>query len=86
MPIRLEKGIDSVVFLDGNMVYTHSDAVIEIFKHMDGPWKVIAVIGFVPKVIRDFIYRIIARYRKSFLGTARTCELYSKQQRQRILH
>ena len=85
MTLELEEGIDSVVFVDGAQVYTHSDAVIEIFKHMDGPWKVISVLRFISPGIRDRIYRIIASNRKKFFGIARSCKLYSKQQRERIL-
>lgn len=85
MTLELEEGIDSVVFVDGDQIYTHSDAVIQIFKHIDGPWKVVALLGFIPLSIRDRLYRIVARYRKRFLGTARSCKLYSKEQRERLL-
>jgi len=63
------KVLDSIYFLDDNKVYWYADAVIHLSKYLRSPYKHLSWIRFVPKPIRNEVYKLIARYRKRLMGT-----------------
>jgi predicted DCC family thiol-disulfide oxidoreductase YuxK len=69
---RLEEK-DSIFYLSQAKVYSESTAIIEIVKHLDGAWKILAIFRFVPLRIRDFIYRGIAKWRYKIFGKKEIC-------------
>lgn len=74
MPHGLEEAyLDSIVFLDGGMIFTESDAVLRIARYLRPPWKYLAWFRFIPKSIRDIAYRFIARNRYSWFGKKDQC-------------
>lgn len=85
-------GVDSVIWLepshDGRppRVLVRSDAVLAVMRHLGGPWKALAAIGrFVPRISRDALYRIVARYRYRVFGREQSCLLPTPEQRVRFL-
>jgi predicted DCC family thiol-disulfide oxidoreductase YuxK len=62
-------GVDSLVWVeaaaDGSpVVRTHSDAVLAVGRYLGGFWRALATIAhLVPRVIRDVVYRFVARHR-----------------------
>ncbi|GIU82530.1 MAG: DUF393 domain-containing protein [Acidobacteria bacterium] len=58
---------DSTVLLENGKAYTHSTAVLKIAKRLKGlQWKIFYALILVPKPLRDFVYKIIARNRHKF--------------------
>ena len=85
-------GVDSVIWLepgtDGRpaRVLVRSEAVLAVMRHLGGPWKLLAAVGrVVPRVSRDALYRIVARYRYRVFGRDQACLLPTPDQRARFL-
>lgn len=66
-------GIDSVVFIDGTGLSTRSEAVLKVFKAIGGLWSAMYVFIFVPKGIRDYVYKLVARNRFRFYSKKCEC-------------
>ncbi|MES2523654.1 MAG: DCC1-like thiol-disulfide oxidoreductase family protein [Gemmatimonadota bacterium] len=85
-------GVDSVFWVEPATdsgvprVLVRSDAVLAVMTHLGGPWRVLARIGrFIPRVSRDALYRIVARYRYNVFGRDQSCLLPTPEQRARFL-
>ena len=77
--------VDSIVFIQGEAFFTHSTAVIEITKHLDGRWKYFAALQYIPKIIRDFMYKFIAKYRYRVFGREDVCMTPTLENKRRFL-
>jgi predicted DCC family thiol-disulfide oxidoreductase YuxK len=66
---------DSVILIYQNKAFTHSEAALEISKFLPAPWKWFAVFSFIPKNLRDGIYRWIAKNRYRWFGKRNTCRV-----------
>jgi len=53
----------SLILIDGNAIYTDSDAVLEILARFNSPWSWIALLRIISSPVRDACYRFIARHR-----------------------
>lgn len=56
-------------------VFMHSDGLIELARVFGGGWKWFALARFIPKPLRDLVYRAIARNRYRLMGKSDTCPL-----------
>lgn len=79
------KALDSVVVVDGDRFYRESDAALRIARDLKGAWKALTVFRVIPRPIRDWAYRLIARNRYSWFGKAETCWLPTPELRGRFL-
>lgn len=66
---------DTVVYIEDGQVYTHSAAGLRIARHLNGPVRLAAPLILVPRFIRDFVYRLIARNRYRWFGRKDVCWL-----------
>ena len=73
--LDLEPDIDSILFYKDNTVYYKSTAILKIFQALGGIWVFMTVFYLIPKVIRDFIYNVIAKYRYKIFGKREQCRL-----------
>jgi predicted DCC family thiol-disulfide oxidoreductase YuxK len=64
---------NSVIFLTNGQTYLRSTAMLKILHQLPLPWKLAVVFTIVPKSIRDFFYRYIARNRNKFFGKNNIC-------------
>jgi predicted DCC family thiol-disulfide oxidoreductase YuxK len=63
-----------------------SDAVIFILTQMPGVWRVFALlIRLMPRFLRDWAYRLVARNRYRVFGRSETCMLPHPENRDRFL-
>jgi predicted DCC family thiol-disulfide oxidoreductase YuxK len=63
-----------------------SDAVIWVLKRLGGLWQITAFfIGILPRVVRDWVYDVIARNRYRMFGRYKTCPLPSAETRARFI-
>jgi len=79
------QGVESMVLVDGPRVSTHSTAVLRIAGRLPFPWKAAAVFQLLPRSIRDFFYRQVAKRRYRIAGKMPVCSVPSPEQRGRIL-
>lgn len=85
VPLQLEEGeemfhdlqipdnVDSVLVLLNNKLFHSSDAILKIAVNLKFPWLLFGAFYIVPRFIRDFIYRIIARNRYRWFGRRNSC-------------
>lgn len=74
---------DSVLLIDGNRLYEESDAALRIAAQVRG-WKWLAAFRFLPKVLRDSVYRFIARRRYRWFGKQDACRIPTPAERARF--
>lgn len=53
--------------------YLRSDAALQVFKQLRGPWKLLAILVLVPRPMRDWLYNVLARNRAKWFGTQESC-------------
>lgn len=76
---------DTVIYLSEGEKYEQSTAVLRIFLDIGGWWSLVRVFLFIPKFIRDFIYKLVAKNRYRFMKKRETCRVPTAQERERIL-
>ncbi len=77
--------LESVILLkDGNLL-KKSAAALEIAAALDGVWRYLMVLRFIPLPIRDAIYDWIARNRYRWFGKRDLCMIPSETQKTRFL-
>ena len=69
---------NSVLLVKNDHVFTKTDAVIETCKLLTGLPRALIFLKYIPKVIRDFGYSIIAKYRYSIFGKRTECMVPSQ--------
>ncbi|HFA49889.1 MAG TPA: thiol-disulfide oxidoreductase DCC family protein [Bacteroidetes bacterium] len=70
---RSTEDFNSVVLIcDGNL-YTKSDAALQTFKHLGGPWRYLRIFSVVPRPVRNAVYDFIAKNRYKWFGKKEQC-------------
>jgi predicted DCC family thiol-disulfide oxidoreductase YuxK len=77
--------VDSFVLIEDGRSYTRSDAAIRVARALPAPWSLAAALFIIPRPIRDWAYRIIARNRYHWFGRRATCMVPSPGDRERFL-
>ncbi|HHD78684.1 MAG TPA: DUF393 domain-containing protein [Epsilonproteobacteria bacterium] len=77
---NIEKGIDSIVYVEQGIVYYKSTAILKILKSLGGIWVFINAFYLIPVWMRDFIYDVIAKYRYSIFGKMQSCRMPRKEE------
>ena len=77
--------IDSLVLIENEKVYLYSTGALRISRKLNGLWS--AFYGFivVPAFIRDFFYKLFAKYRIKLFGTQDACMMPTPEIRERFL-
>lgn len=77
--------LSSIIVIKNNSVYKNSRAILEIFLSLGGVYKVLYCFIVIPRFIRDFIYKIIAKNRYKWFGVSDTCRMPTDDIRERFL-
>lgn len=85
-----EHGVDldtirSLVYWDRGKVYTFSNAALQVARDMKFPWAVFYILKTVPRPIRDYVYKLIARKRYIWFGKKESCRLPTPEEAARFL-
>lgn len=75
----------SMLVVDGPRVRRDSDAVLSIYEGLGLPWRLMKGFRLVPAVLRDPVYRWIARNRYRLFGKRTSCWVAPPEFRNRIL-
>lgn len=65
--------------------FTHSDAMLQILADLGGFWRAVAWLRFIPRFLRDPIYRTVAKFRYKMFGKYDSCPLPEPGVRERFL-
>ena len=67
-------------------VLVRSEAVVALLKELPQPWpRIGAVLSWIPRVVRDFGYRVVARWRYGIWGRLESCPVPTAEERGRFL-
>ncbi|MEI6408881.1 MAG: thiol-disulfide oxidoreductase DCC family protein [Bacteroidota bacterium] len=66
---------DTVVLIDGDRLYTRSDAALEVLNRLGGMYRLAIVFKIIPRFIRNAVYNWVARNRYRWFGKQEQCML-----------
>ncbi len=75
----------SIVLWDETGIHYESDAALRAVAAVGGGWQLASALLLVPRVIRNGVYRFVARNRMRWFGRVASCELLSPEDRARLL-
>ncbi len=75
----------SILVVDGARVRRDSDAVLAIYEGLGWPWRALTALRLAPAVLRDPVYRWIARHRYRLFGKRTSCWIAPPEYQNRIL-
>ena len=76
---------NTLIVVDGDRVRRDSDAILAIWSGLGWPWRAGAMFRLVPRLLRDPVYRWVARNRYRLFGKRDTCWLPDPAFRDRLL-
>lgn len=77
---------DSMVLLEDGKLYEQSTAALRIARRLSGVWPVLYYLFiWVPRPIRDWVYRVIARNRYRWFGKTDACRMPTPALKARFL-
>ncbi|CAN4280334.1 thiol-disulfide oxidoreductase DCC family protein [Pseudoxanthomonas sp. LjRoot125] len=74
----------SFLLVDGAQAWTDSDAIRRVLTGLGGAWRLAGAMAVVPRVVRDPLYRWVARNRYGWFGMT-ACHVPTDQERRRFL-
>ncbi len=76
---------DTYLFLVEGRAYGLSEGYFRLARVLGGAWRLAGVLRLIPSGLRDRAYRLVARNRYRWFGTAGHCALLAPAQRARLL-
>lgn len=85
LPSDMRSSLSTLVLFHKEKIFTHSTAVLNIARLMGWPWKIFCMFFFIPRFLRDALYKTIAQHRYRLWGRRATCRLPSPEELQLFL-
>jgi len=76
---------DSIILISKGKVFLYSDAALQIAKELDSKWRYLFIFRFVPKFLRDRVYKLVAKSRYHTFGKKEHCMMPNKEIESRFL-
>jgi predicted DCC family thiol-disulfide oxidoreductase YuxK len=67
--------LDTVILIDNDGVKTHSDGFLKIVSKIPKWQRVAALLAFIPRLIRDYIYKTASKNRVKWFGKSKSCTI-----------
>jgi len=67
------------------VLLSKSQAAFFILKTLGGPWRVVTILGILPRRLLDWVYDLIARNRYTVFGRYQTCPIPSPEYKSRFV-
>jgi predicted DCC family thiol-disulfide oxidoreductase YuxK len=80
-----QQALSSVILIEEGQLFTKSDAVIKIAHQLSGWPQLFFYMKWIPKVIRNFFYDVLAKYRYRLFGKQISCMVPSKKNQDKFL-
>ena len=77
--------VDSIVLIEDDKAYLHSTAGLRVAKRLGGIWSLGYAFIIIPRPIRDWFYRLFAKYRYKLFGKKDVCMMPTPDVRERFL-
>lgn len=72
---RATDRLDTVILIDQDGLHTHSDGFLRIVAEIPKWQRIAALLAFIPRMLRDFIYKTASKNRLKWFGTASSCTI-----------
>jgi predicted DCC family thiol-disulfide oxidoreductase YuxK len=82
---RIPAAIDSVVYVSGGRAFLRSQALLQAASHLRAPWRWGHAMRWLPSIVLDVGYRLVAAVRYRIWGHADACQMVTPEQRARFL-
>ncbi|GAA0301425.1 putative DCC family thiol-disulfide oxidoreductase YuxK [Gracilibacillus halotolerans] len=82
---KIPEQLDSLIIIENKKYFTMSTAALKIARHLQGPIRFLYVLIVIPKPIRDFVYKIVAKNRYKWFGKRESCMIPSPEDKKRFL-
>ncbi|CAA6814102.1 MAG: Thiol-disulfide oxidoreductase [uncultured Sulfurovum sp.] len=79
------ESIDSIAYISNQKAYIYSDAALEIAKNLEGWYRHLTFFRFLPRIFRDGVYKLVAKYRYKVFGKKKSCMMPSLELKSRFL-
>ena len=76
---------DSVILIEDETAFTHSTAALRIARKLDGAWSWFYVFVIIPKFVRDFCYKLFAKYRYKLFGKKDVCMMPTAEIKEKFI-
>jgi predicted DCC family thiol-disulfide oxidoreductase YuxK len=76
---------DSIILVEDDKAYSYSTAALRITRKLGGVYGWLYVFRIVPQPIRDFFYKLFAKYRYRLFGKKDVCMMPTPEIRGRFL-
>ncbi|MEK6649425.1 MAG: DCC1-like thiol-disulfide oxidoreductase family protein [Bacteroidota bacterium] len=77
--------LDTVILVEAEEVFGRSEAAFRVLGRLRTAWRVLLFFQYVPRVVTDGAYRLIARSRYRVFGRYDACPMPTPEQRKRFL-
>jgi len=67
--------LETVILIDNRTAYTHSDGFLRIVARLPRLKYVAALLGFIPRILRDHVYKVAAKNRVRWFGKSEHCAI-----------
>lgn len=80
-----DQHLDTVILIENGKIHTHSTAALRICRKLGGAWPLLYGLTIFPRIIRDWVYKLIAKRRYAWFGRSETCRIPTPEERQLFL-
>lgn len=78
--------VDSIILIEPDIAYyTKSDAALEIGKSFGGGWKLLGILEWIPRALRNWVYDFISGRRYAWFGKRNDCMVPGPEHKARFL-
>lgn len=81
----LSTTLESLVLIEGEQTYSGSDAALRVAAYLQTPWSWGTWLLWIPSVIRNSVYKWIAKNRYNWFGQKEMCSLPTPELQARFL-
>ena len=74
-----------MIYVDEAGLHDQSDASLEVYRRLGGLWRLLGLARYVPRSLRNPVYRVIARNRYRWFGKRDVCRIPTKAEQARFL-
>lgn len=67
--------LETVILIDKDGVKTHSDGFLKITSKIPRWQRISELLAFIPRLIRDYVYKTASKNRVKWFGKSRSCSI-----------
>jgi predicted DCC family thiol-disulfide oxidoreductase YuxK len=75
----------SIILIEDGQMFVRSTAVLRIAQRLPLPWRLAGALLWIPRPLRDSLYRVVAAIRHRIAGASNACEIPPPEIRARMI-